>query len=97
MWGSKFTLPTGEPLKWEAAALERYGLSSDLIEQADHVKMPGNRRAMRIALKNPDVSAGGDEHGPYVRLAFDLTSGSFATIVLREIMKTDEDAPPNES
>jgi tRNA(Glu) U13 pseudouridine synthase TruD len=28
-----------------------------------------------------------DEHGHYVRLAFDLPPGVYATVVLREIMK----------
>ena len=39
---------------------------------------------------------GVDEHGPYVRLAFELPRGSFATVVLREIMKADAHAAAEE-
>ncbi|MEE9212800.1 MAG: tRNA pseudouridine(13) synthase TruD, partial [Phycisphaeraceae bacterium] len=49
----------------------------------------GRRRPMRAFVKNPDVCGGVDEHGPYVRLAFELPRGAFATTVLREIMKVD--------
>ncbi len=39
--------------------------------------------------------AGGDEHGPYITVAFTLPPGSFATVLLRELMKneTDESVP----
>jgi tRNA(Glu) U13 pseudouridine synthase TruD len=37
-----------------------------------------------------------DEHGAYIRCAFELPRGSFATVVMRELMKpadalTDDD------
>jgi len=37
----------------------------------------------------PDVEAGTDEHGHYIKVAFELPAGSFATVVLRELMKPD--------
>ena len=48
---------------------------------------------MRVPITDPDLSAGADEHGAYVRLAFELPRGAFATTVLREIMKTHPMAP----
>ncbi|MEX0741419.1 MAG: tRNA pseudouridine(13) synthase TruD, partial [Phycisphaeraceae bacterium] len=56
----------------------------------------GARRAFRMPIHEPQVSGGADEHGPYVFLAFELPRGSFATVVLRELMKsaTPEDASP---
>ena len=89
MWGADMTEPTGRPLEWELRVLDRYGLSRAVLKQADHIPAYGSRRAMRVILRSPEVSGGADEHGSYVRLVFDLTRGSFATVVLREIMKKD--------
>ena len=47
---------------------------------------PGDRRPFRIALANPEIDAGFDEHGTYVRVAFDLPPGAYATVVLRELL-----------
>ncbi|MDB5305559.1 MAG: hypothetical protein JWM97_3108, partial [Phycisphaerales bacterium] len=35
-----------------------------------------------------------DEHGAHITLAFTLPPGSFATVLLREIMKTPEQEAP---
>ena len=35
-----------------------------------------------------------DEHGPYIAVAFTLPAGSFATILLREVMKNEVPTPP---
>jgi tRNA(Glu) U13 pseudouridine synthase TruD len=40
--------------------------------------------------KETDVAAGVDEHGGYITVAFTLPAGSFATTLLREIMKPGE-------
>ncbi|MEM6552028.1 MAG: tRNA pseudouridine(13) synthase TruD [Planctomycetota bacterium] len=47
----------------------------------------GSRRPLRVPLTDPDLSAGSDDRGPYIKLRFTLPRGSFATIALREIMK----------
>lgn len=49
----------------------------------------GSRRPLRVPLRYPDVEGGIDEHGHYVRCTFELPRGSFATAVLREIMKPE--------
>jgi len=46
---------------------------------------------LRVPVIDPEVEGGVDEHGAYVRCAFELPKGSFATIVLREIMKVDDE------
>lgn len=92
MWGSGMTRPTGQPLEWELDALQSLGVGeSDLCSNKDNA--PGNRRPMRIFIKDPQISGGGDEHGTFVRVVFELPRGSFATMVLREIMKPCVDAP----
>jgi tRNA pseudouridine13 synthase len=90
MWGPQMMRAGGQVDEAELAALEAGGASLAVVE-AFGVKrpgrMPGERRALRVPLTDPDVEGGVDEHGPYVRLAFDLPRGAFATTVLAEVMK----------
>ena len=46
----------------------------------------GDRRPLRIRLANPEIEAGFDDHGTYVRVSFDLPPGAYATVVLREAL-----------
>lgn len=103
MWGASMIKPAGQVLAWEVQALEELGLSeSDLLapgtpgSPGNPASAPGSRRPMRTILIDPDISGGVDEHGPYVRLSFELPRGSFATVILREIMKSDAYAAAEE-
>jgi tRNA pseudouridine13 synthase len=87
MCGAKMAQPTGAAAEAEARVLRDFDLSVADFVNAKHAPSDGSRRPLRTFITNPDVSAGGDQYGPYIRLAFDLPRGSFATIVLREIMK----------
>ena len=49
---------------------------------------PGNSKDSRLISKAS--GAGGDEHGSYIRVAFGLPRGSYATVLLREITKSPE-------
>jgi tRNA(Glu) U13 pseudouridine synthase TruD len=51
----------------------------------------GDRRPYRVPVTDIDVEGGVDEFGSYVRCAFDLPRGAFATTVMAEVMK----APPD--
>lgn len=88
MWGAGMTPPTGQPLQCELDALHETGVTTDDLAAGKHASMQGSRRPMRIVINSPDVSAGVDEFGSYIRLSFDLGRGCFATSVLREIMKS---------
>ena len=48
------------------------------------VRSDGERRAMRVPLGEPRVRPEGDDE---ILLSFELPKGSFATAVLREVMK----------
>lgn len=90
LWGVDMPRPTGEPGDIELAALRDSGITEpELAGQADDpgIDAEGRRRPLRIKLRDPDLSGGVDEHGPYVRVSFELTRGAYATMVMRELMK----------
>jgi tRNA(Glu) U13 pseudouridine synthase TruD len=61
----------------------------ELCEQRDRLPMiGGDRRPLRIPVIDHEVEGGIDEHGAYIRCAFELPRGSFATTVMDEVMKT---------
>jgi tRNA pseudouridine13 synthase len=51
----------------------------------------GGRRPLRFQPQNAIVSAGQDERGDYIELKFNLDSGCYATIMLREITKSPDE------
>lgn len=90
MWGGSMARATGSAGELEADALASAGLSEDDLTESNHAELvPGVRRPLRVPLADPDVEGGLDEHGGYVRVAFDLPGGAYATAVLREIMKNE--------
>lgn len=98
LWGVRMPRAGGEVARIETEALDSFGLAPEDLEPADRagIMMAGGaRRALRVRLRSPDVEGGLDEHGPYVRCAFDLPRGAFATEVLREIMKTAVEEDPD--
>jgi tRNA pseudouridine13 synthase len=82
--GKMHPRPTHDAADRETAALTRLGVTT-----GDFETMPGARRPMRIRPSDTRVSAGVDDHGGHVTIAFSLPAGSFATVVLREVMKPD--------
>lgn len=96
MWHATMVRTSGETGETEVAALTGLGVGMEQLELFCRRASPlieASRRALRIPLVAPDVEAGSDEHGAYIRVAFELPRGSFATAVLPEIMKVKpEDA-----
>lgn len=92
LWGPKMKRAGADIDAAELAALRRTDVTEDAIADAARafdVSLPGSRRPLRVPLIDPDVEGGVDDHGPFIRVAFELPPGSFATVVLREIMKND--------
>lgn len=74
----------------ELAALATLDLTPERIDlPMRSADAPGKRRPLRVPITHTDLEAGGDEHGLYIRLAFDLPPGAYATVVMQEIMKTN--------
>ena len=86
------TEPAGEVLNAERAALAALELTEADFAPRGDVRTDGRRRPLREHLEHPELSGGVDEQGAYLKVAFTLPRGSFATMVLREIMKPAEPA-----
>lgn len=74
----------------QALALEREAFATTGIDAAalasSRAAPEGARRSLRMRVNNPQVESGVDEHGSFVRVAFDLPRGGYATTVLAELM-----------
>lgn len=90
MWGPAMMRASGETDREELAALADFDVSPEALEAFGqrHPKLiEGARRPLRVPLIDPDVEGGVDDAGAFIRVVFELPRGSFATVVLREIMK----------
>lgn len=99
IWGTEMMRAAGAVAERESAALAEAGLTeADLDEAVRQLgrSMSGGRRAYRVPLIDPEVEGGVDEHGPFVRCAFELPPGAFATVVMREVMKTSDPPSPTD-
>jgi tRNA pseudouridine13 synthase len=108
MWGAAMMRASGKTDESEVAALAAMGVTPEDLASFElggrgrggrRDAMEGTRRALRVPLLDPDVEAGMDEHGAYIRCVFELPAGAFATTVLREIMKPElaGEPPPTDS
>ena len=83
------TLPEGKPLDIEQEIFSAHGLRPEDFRLAGRHKIKGARRSLRVKPRDVELSSGVDDHGPYITAAFTLPAGSFATIFLRELTKTE--------
>jgi tRNA pseudouridine13 synthase len=91
--GFRGKLAEGQMGQIERDVLARHNLTPDDFRRVGKLKVKGGRRALRFALKAPELTAGRDKHGESLELTFTAPAGAYATIVLREIMKTDVEEP----
>jgi len=89
LWGSEMRRAEGAVDDAELAALHATGISLDHFDESA-VDVRGTRRSLRLAVRACEVSAGSDDHGPYIRVDFELPRGGFATTVLDEVMKSPQ-------
>ncbi|HSU67075.1 MAG TPA: tRNA pseudouridine(13) synthase TruD [Tepidisphaeraceae bacterium] len=88
--GYRVSLPTGEPLGIEQEAFSEHGLTPADFKQSGSLRVKGDRRPLRVRPTDVELAAGVDEHGSHITVAFTLPAGSFATVLLRELMKSKE-------
>ena len=84
LYGSKVMLATEETGQAEVALLGKSGLTLDSWKLTQGLTMTGERRSLRVPLGEPEITAS-DDH--YLTLSFALPKGSYATSVLRELIK----------
>jgi tRNA pseudouridine13 synthase len=71
----------------EAEVLSEAGLT--LQDFGGPMGAPGARRPLRFFPRDIALHADSDDHGPHLRLSFTLPSGTYATTLLAEVMKSD--------
>ena len=82
------TWPSGEPERIEREVAHRYGIDVAEFGRGEN-RIRGDRRPLRIPLADATCEASQDEAGSFLHLSFFLPSGSYATVLLREIMKSE--------
>ncbi len=85
IWGPQMPEPGPAVAEVERRALELTDIPPEAFQRMDS---RGLRRPMRVPVRDLEVESGVDEHGGYVGLSFELRRGAYATVLLREIMKT---------
>lgn len=92
MFGVKTMFCDGESGEIEREEFEREEVPMETLERAIKSlgeSVSGTRRPLRTLVTDPEVEGGVDENGHYIRCAFDLPAGSFATMLVRELLKSD--------
>ncbi len=85
--GYRASLGTGQPGCIEREVIEAFGVTQEIFRAIGALKAKGTRRALRFKIEQVSLSPGRDGQGEFIELAFIAPSGSYATVVLREIMK----------
>ena len=86
MWGRKMKKPSHDVEAAELEMMRGCELSPEDFKEGQD-RPDGTRRSLRMMMTDVDVAGGVDEHGAYIKVAFELPRGGFATTVLRELMK----------
>lgn len=87
IFGAEMRWPERAALVFERELWERQGMSEQALERARKL-MPGSRRVARI--RPVDVRVEAFDAG--IELAFTLPKGAYATVILRELLKANDEA-----
>ncbi len=87
LFGYKMKFPEGQEGEIEQRLIDAESLTLDDFRKSGQHKVKGSRRPFRVKMTNLEIDKGSDDMGEYLLLSFDLPSGSYATAVLRELLK----------
>ena len=85
IFGSKMRKPKGTIFALEQEVLNRSGVIESDFELLQK-ELPGTRRPLRVPVKKTGIIGGVDENGNYVNIQFALPSGSYATVLINELL-----------
>jgi len=77
------------PGQIERDVLASHHVTTEDFRHVGALKVKGTRRALRFAITEADIQIGTDTRGDFLEVSFFAPSGCYATVVLREIMKTE--------
>ncbi|MBM4103949.1 MAG: tRNA pseudouridine(13) synthase TruD [Planctomycetes bacterium] len=89
LYGLRMTRLTDAAGEIENPILDRRNLTEDHLRRIKNFGARGGRRPLRFLPKDVSIRGDKDAYGDFLELAFTLDSGCYATILLREITKTD--------
>ena len=93
--GYRMTMPEGEPLRIEQEVLAEHQLTPEAFRVEGRHKVKGARRPLRVRPEDVEIAGGVDEFGAQITVAFTLPAGSFATVLLEELMKPKAPEEPH--
>lgn len=85
LFGSEMFEPQGAAKVMEDAAMSDFHMDGLCWRTSQFLPL-GARRPLSVWVRDPHTEAGFDDLGPYIRVAFDLPAGSFATSLLHEVL-----------
>lgn len=84
LFGRRMTRPEGAAAAIEQSVASKFALSDETWNRADFRHL-GGRRPLRFRPADATIDMGEDSRGPFVELRLSLPSGSYATVLLREL------------
>jgi len=87
LFGRRTSLPGGRPGELERGVLARAGHALEDFARTGPLEWKGGRRPLRFRPERLAVSAGADDAGEFLEIAFELPPGCYATSLLREVLK----------
>lgn len=94
MFGKRFARVQAEAAAIEDPILTRE--AGDILATPDllnHDDLKGGRRPLRVQPRQVEAQTGEDDQGPFLLLDFELPPGSYATVLLSEILQPDPKDP----
>lgn len=89
LFGRKMKAAGGEPGRLDSRVLTEAGFSMDTLGRDRRARLEGARRPLRFQPTDWEAELGSDERGPFLRVAFALEPGCYATTLMREICKSE--------